>query len=121
VLTGLDVEEGSTEPVLRSVLPHAATAVSRGLNLLAGMASNNSSSSSSGAGAASELLTYFHGLHCIITCCDLFVLVIRLLREQTHARRAAVELAVLVHTSGESRPSAQRVIAMTSWGCGQVL
>jgi hypothetical protein len=96
--TDFIIAEGSTEPILRSLLPDAVAAVSRGLSLVTDLLASSSSSS----GGAELLLQKLDGVRCIVKCCEFLTLSISKIIVQTREeRRAAVELAVLTRTSGE--------------------
>jgi hypothetical protein len=75
--------------------------VSRGLSIVTELAGSSSSQ------GVELLMQKLDGVMCIVQCCDLLILVISKISVQTRdARRAAVELAVLMRTSGEGGHSA---------------
>jgi hypothetical protein len=97
LLTDLNIAEGSTETILRLLLPSAVAVVRRGLSIVTDLASSSSS------GAAELLMQNLDGVMCIVQCCDMFLLIVSKISVQTRdARRAAVELAVLTRASGGS-------------------
>jgi hypothetical protein len=92
----------SSRSQVKPLLFAMAGAVTRGLRLISDLLDSSSSSSAGGSSECSVLLTQLPAVHCINTCCSACVVLVseHCWRPRVD-RRSAVEVAVLVRTSGQ--------------------